>query len=146
MRQQQATTVVPLPLATVETRLRDVECWPRFLQGIASIRYTSHERYLFTFADGRDHREIKMVVKLRYRDHCFVWHGIAGPTVRGSLKLTPVDDSHTAVTLVRASWPVDLRSGMAEMMMPRTATATTDLHLLERYLVKDQVPASDPPV
>ena len=35
MRQQQATTVVPLPLATVEKRLRDVESWSQFLQGVA---------------------------------------------------------------------------------------------------------------
>jgi len=103
MRQQQATTIVPLPLATVEKRLRDVESWSEFLEGVASIRYTSHERYVFTLADGRDRREIKMVVKLRYQDHCFVWHGIAGPTVRGSLKLSPVDDKHTSVTLVVAA-------------------------------------------
>jgi hypothetical protein len=135
MRQQQATTVVPLPLATVEQRLREVESWSQFLQGVESIRYTSHERYLFTLADGRDHREIKMVVKLRYQDHCFVWHGIAGPTVRGSLKLHPVDDRHTSVTLVVASLPTDLRSGVAEMMMPNSSTAMFDVRLLEKYLL-----------
>ena len=136
MRQQQATTVVPFPLATVEKRLRDVESWSEFLEGVDSIRYTSHERYLFALADGRDHREIKMVVKLRYQDHCFVWHGIAGPTVRGSLKLVAVDDRHTTVTLVVASLPIDLRSGMAEMMMPNSSTAMFDARLLEKYLIK----------
>jgi|tagenome__1003787_1003787.scaffolds.fasta_scaffold19498176_1 hypothetical protein len=136
MRQQQATTIVPLPLATVEKRLRDVESWSEFLEGVASIRYTSHERYVFTLADGRDRREIKMVVKLRYQDHCFVWHGIAGPTVRGSLKLSPVDDKHTSVTLVVASLPTDLRSGMVEMMMPNSSTAMCDVQLLERHLLK----------
>ena len=143
MRQQQATTVVPLALATVEQRLRDVESWSEFLQGIASIRYTSHERYLFTLADGRDHRQIKMVVKLRYRDHCFVWHGIAGPTIRGSLKLVPVDDRHTAVTLMVASLPTGLRSGMAEMIMPSSSTADLDVHLLERYLARTVVAAEN---
>jgi hypothetical protein len=137
MRQQQATTIVPLPLETVEKRLRDVESWSDFLQGIASIRYTSHERYVFTLADGRDHREIKMVVKLRYRDHCFVWHGIAGPTVRGSMKLVPVDDRHTAVTLELASLPIDLRSGVAEMVIPSSSTASLDLRLLEKHLSHD---------
>ena len=141
MRQQQATTVVPLPLATVEKRLRDVESWSEFLQGIGSIRYTSHERYLFTLSDGRDHREIKMVVKLRYQDHCFVWHGIAGPTVRGSLKLVAVDEAHTAITLVMASLPTNLRSGVAEMITPRSSTASLDLRLLEKHLVKN--PAAD---
>lgn len=136
MRQQQATTVVPLPLATVEKRLRDVESWSEFLQGIGSIRYTSHERYLFTLADGRDHREIKMVVKLRYHDHCFVWHGIAGPTVRGSLKLVAVDERHTAITLVVASLPDGFRSGIAEMMMPNSSTAGLDVRLLEKHLIR----------
>lgn len=128
--------MVPLSLATVEQRLRDVESWSEFLAGVDSIRYTSHERYLFTLADGRDHREIKMVVKLRYQDHCFVWHGIAGPTVRGSLKLLAIDDRHTAVTLVVASLPIDVRSGMAEMMMPNSSTAMFDARLLEKYLIR----------
>ena len=142
MRQQQATAVVPFPLTTVEKRLRDVESWSQFLQGIESIRYTSHERYLFTLADGRDHRQIKMVVKLRYRDHCFVWHGIAGPTVRGSLKLTAVDERHTSITLMVASLPTDVRSGMAEMMMPHSSIAMMDLQLLEKYLISSLVAES----
>jgi len=136
MRQQQATTVVPLPLATVERQLRDVESWSEFLQGIGSIRYTSHERYLFTLADGRDHRELKMVVKLRYQDHCFVWHGLSGPAMRGTLKLTAVDDRHTALTLVVATMPAGLRSGWAEMIMPSMSTAMVDVCLLEKHLIR----------
>jgi hypothetical protein len=135
MRQQQATTVVPLPLATAERRLRDVESWSQFLQGIESIKFTSHERYLFTLHDGHDHREIKMVVKLRYQDHCFAWHAVTGPTVRGTLKLSAVDDRHTAVTLVVASMPANLRSGMAEMVMPNNSTAMVDVRLLEKHLM-----------
>jgi hypothetical protein len=115
-----------------------VESWPRFLHGVAAIRCTSHERYLFTLADGRDHREITMVVKLRHHDHCFVWHGIAGPNVRGSLRLAAVDDRHTSLTLVRSGLPADLRAGMAEMLMPRTATATTDLRQLEQHLLQNE--------
>jgi hypothetical protein len=137
MRQQQATTVVPLPLPTVEKRLRDVESWSQFLQGIGSIKCTSHERYLFTLDDGRDHREVKMVVKLRYQDHCFVWHGLTGPAVRGSLKLAPVDERHTAVTLELAILPAGLRSGVADMITPPGSTAVLDLRLLEKHLLRD---------
>jgi hypothetical protein len=136
MRHQEATTVVALPLADVEHRLRQVEAWSEFLHGIESIEYSSHERYVFKLADGRDRRELKCVVKLLYRDHCFVWHGLSGPAWRGSLKLAPVDENHTAVTLAMASLPVDLRSGFTEMLMPNTATATHDLRLLEQHLVK----------
>jgi hypothetical protein len=136
MRHQEATTVVALPLADVESRLRQVEAWSKFLHGIESIEYASHERYLFRLADGRDRRELKVVVKLLYRDHCFVWHGLSGPAWRGSLKLTPVDDHHTAVTLAMGSLPVDLRSGLSEMLMPKTTTALHDLRMLEQHLVQ----------
>jgi uncharacterized membrane protein len=136
MRQQQATTVVPLPLATVQTRLRDVESWPQFLRGVESIRCTSHERYLFSLADGRDRRQVKMVVKLRYREHCFAWHGLSGPAVRGSLKLAVVDERHTAVTLTVASLPPGIRAGIAEMMFPSSSTATVDIRLLEKHLLR----------
>ncbi len=76
-----------------------------------------------------------MVVKLRYKDHCFVWHGIAGPSVRGSLKLVAVDERHTAVTLVEASLPVDLRSGMSEMLFPAGSGAAVDVRHLEKHLI-----------
>ena len=136
MRQQQATTVVPLPLATVEKQLRHVESWSEFLQDIESIRFTSHERYLFTLNDGYGRRDIKMVVKLRYQDHCFTWHEIGAPPVRGSLKLVAVDDRHTAVTLVEASMPASMRSGMAEMVMPNGSAAMVDVRLLEKHLIR----------
>jgi hypothetical protein len=134
MRHQVATTIVPLPLAEVETRLRDVESWANFLDGIGSIRCTGHERYVFNLADGRDRREVKVAVKLLYKDHCFVWHGLAGPALRGTLKLAPTGPRHTAVTLSLASYPTDLVSGLAEMLMPRTTTAVLDLQLLEKHL------------
>jgi len=144
MRQQQATTVVPLPLAAVETRLRDVESWSQFLLGIESIKFTSFERYLFTLADGRDHREIKTVVKLRYKDHCFAWHPVSGSGVRGTLKLAPLDDRHTEVTLTVASMPPDLRAGVAEMMMPSSSTAQCDVRLLEKHLLESPAAGADP--
>jgi hypothetical protein len=136
MRQQQATTVVPLALDTVEKRLRDVESWSQFLQDVDAIKYTSHERYLFTLNDGYCRRDIKMVVKLRYHDHCFAWHEVSGPAVRGSVKLTPVDDRHTAVTLTEASMPASVRSGMAEMVMPNGSAAMMDIRLLEKHLTR----------
>jgi hypothetical protein len=135
MRHQEAKTVVALALPVIEDRLRAVETWSQFLHGIESIEYASHERYVFKLADGRDRRQLKVVVKLLRRDHCFVWHGVSGPAWRGSLKLSPVDDTHTAVTLRMDSFPVDLRSGLAEMLLPNPTVALHDLRLLERHLV-----------
>lgn len=135
MRHQEATTVVALPLSEVEARLRQVEAWSEFLHGIESIQYVSHERYVFKLADGRDRRELKVVVKLLYRDHCFVWHGLSGPAWKGSLKLAPIDDRHTAVTLTMDSLPIDLRSGLSEMLLPNPTTARRDVRLLERHLL-----------
>lgn len=143
MRQQEATGVVSLPLATVESRLRDVESWTRFLPAVGSIRYTSHERYLFTLADRHDHREITTVVRLRHREHCFVWYGLAGPSspggIKGAIKLTPVGERLTGVTLRLAVMPGDFRGGMAEMLMPNAngSTVRRDLQLLERHLRED---------
>lgn len=134
MRHQEATTVVPLPLAEIESRLRQVESWSNFLEGISSIRCTGHERYVFNLADGRDHRELKVAVRLLYQDHCFVWRGLSGPQLRGALKLAATDERHTAVTLTLASHPTDFLSGLAEMVMPKTRTADIDLQRLEKYL------------
>jgi hypothetical protein len=127
----------------VERRLRDVESWSEFLAGIESITFTSHERYRFTLHEGSDHREVKMVVKLRYQDHCFAWHEISGPPVRGSLKLVAVDDRHTALTLVVASMPATLRSGVAEMMMPNNSTAMVDVRLLEKHLIRSSAAGAE---
>ena len=139
MRHQEATTVVPMPLDVILTRLRDVESWSEFMLGIEWIRCTGHERYAFKLADGRDRRELKVVVRLHPREHCFVWHGLANPSWRGKLKLTEVDDRHTSVTLSLESLPPDLRSGVAEWLMPKTSTAVRDLQLLERHLVGPRV-------
>jgi len=144
MRHQEATTVVPLPLAAVQGRLRDVESWSKFLHGIESIRFTSHERYVFTLRDGRDCRDLSLVVKLQHRDHCFVWHELSGPFWRGSLKLAGIDHRHTAVTLALASLPTGLRSGLAEMMMlTNNAVAHLDLKLLERHLTTPELTFSE---
>jgi hypothetical protein len=137
MRQQEATTIVSLPLATAERRLRDVESWPLFLHDIGSIRCTSHERYVFTLNEGRNRREIKMVVRLRYREHCFVWHPITGPAVRGQLKLTAVDAGHTAVRLRMSTLPGGVAANLAEMLMPGGSAAKIDLQRLERHLLHD---------
>jgi len=135
---------VSLPLDEVQKRLRDVESWSEFLRGIESVRRTSHERYAFQLADGRDHRELRVVVRLRCRDHCFVWHELSGPAWRGWLKLSWVADSRTMITLALESAPVDLLSGMAEWLMPMTSTAVLDLQLLERYLVVAAQPQLQP--
>jgi hypothetical protein len=128
-----------MPLDAVLARLRDVESWSEFMLGIEWIRCTGHERYAFKLADGRDRRELKVVVKLHHRDHCFVWHGVANPSWRGKLKLTEADDRHTSITLALESLPVDLRSGVADWLMPKTSTAVRDLQLLEHHLVGPRV-------
>jgi hypothetical protein len=138
-----ATRVVPLPRNEVEARLRDVPSWSAFLEGVGSIRYVSPERYVFTLNDGHEHRELKMVVRLRYRDHQFVWHGLGGAqgsVLRGSLRLEADDDHRTSVTLSMFSYPADFRSGVAELLLPHNTRVVADLELLERFLVGDGRP------
>jgi hypothetical protein len=145
MGQDVATRTIPLPLDQVEVRLQDVESWSSFLKGVGSIRLVSPERYIFTLNDDRDQRELKMVVRLQFRDHRFVWHGLGGAQgslLRGSLELKPADDERrTAVTLSRFSYPADLQSDAAELLAPASTRAVIDLQLLERFLIEGPQPS-----
>jgi hypothetical protein len=135
MKPHKASTIVALPLTVVQTRLQDVESWSQFLLGIESISRTGHERYAFKLADGRDHRELTVMVKLLPGTHCFVWRQVSERTWHGQLKLAPVDTRHTSITLSLASLPIDLRSAVAEWL-PTPSTAAADLLLLEKCLLQ----------
>jgi hypothetical protein len=148
MGQEAATRTIPLPLDQVEVLLRDVESWSSFLVGVGSIRLISPERYIFTLSEGRGQRELKMVVRLRFRNHAFIWHGLGGAqgsVLRGSLELAPAGERQTSVTLTMFSYPADLRSGVAEMLLPHSTRAVVDLQLLERFLIDEPEPSAPGP-
>jgi hypothetical protein len=135
MRSQEAATVVALPMKEVERRLRQVEGWPQFLIGVEQVSPMSHERYLFSLADGRDRRDAVVLVRWHHDTRCMTWRALDGPMYKGSLTVKPVDDRHTAVELSIAAHPSRLGEALAEMAMPRMFRARHDLDLLENHLL-----------
>ena len=134
MRHQEATTTVALPVARVERFVADVEQWPRFVEGLDSVRRTAHERYVFCVHDGRDRRESVVVVRRDAAHHTVTWRSLEGPEFSGCIALAAVDDGHTRVRLELRRHPGTFLAGLAEMVLPRTDRATHDLEALEAAL------------
>jgi hypothetical protein len=138
MRHQAASTTISLPLREVESRLADVETWPRFLIGLDSCERIGHERYRFRLRDGRDRREATVVVRWRPTDSSFVWRALEGPTYTGRLESRALDDKHTQVSLDLTCHPGCLSAGLAEMVMPGLGRAEHDLRNLEEVLLSKE--------
>src|SRR5512144_3168210 len=136
MRQQEATTVISAPLAQVEEMLTDVTAWPAFLVGLESVERLGHERYRFHLADGRDRRDVVVCVRHQPALHAFSWKALEGPAYRGRLDLSALDGRHTSVRLTLTSHPGTLWAAVAEMLMPRTSLADTDLQRLDQLAAR----------
>jgi uncharacterized membrane protein len=137
MAQQEASTIVPVPLATVEARLRQVERWPEFLIGLQHAAKTGPDRYRFTLNDGARPREVDVAVVRHARDHRTLWRSLSGPSCRGEWRLTPVDAAHTRVQLTLAVDPAGFFQGLAEMLGTSKDTAACDLQQLEAFLTAE---------
>lgn len=131
---QQATVVVSVPLAEAEVKLRDVECWPRFLIGLEEATKTAYERYLFVVREGRRTREVQVCVVDHPREHRISWRALARPAFDGELRLHPVDDRHTRVTLTLVAEPAGFLAGLSEMVGSSASTATLAVQQLDAFL------------
>lgn len=134
MSHQEATSVVPLPLDEVEERLRDVETWPLFIEGLELITKTAHQRYRMVVRSGRTTREVHAAVLEHPKENRFSWKSLGGPRYDGELRLTAVDDRHTRIKLVFTADPVGFVSGLAEMFGTKNDTAEIDLGKLAEHL------------
>lgn len=134
MSHQEATTIIPQPLAAVEERLRNVETWPQFLIGLILATKTAHERYRMVVRSGRTKREINAAVHHDLRDHRFTWKALEGPRYEGEIRLAEVDEEHTRVRLVFTSDPVGFTAGIQEMFSGSNDLANVDLARLEGHL------------
>lgn len=135
MTHQEATAVVPVPLADVESRLTDVTRWSTFLAGVREVTETSFQRYRFVIADGGDAvREVDAAVVPHPREHRFAWHSLAGPRFDGEIRLSAVDDRHTRVHLSLVAEPAGFLAGLTEMLGTAHSTATVDLQRLEAHV------------
>lgn len=136
MTHQQAVSVVPVPLETVERRLRDVGGWPQFLLGLERVVETSFGRYTFTVADGSKTRDIGVAVTAHPGEHRIVWHALTGPRYDGEVRLTAVDAHHTRVALSLTAEPAGFLAGLSDFVRSGSSTAVLDLQRLEAMVVR----------
>jgi uncharacterized membrane protein len=147
MTHQEASAVVSLPVAEVETRLRQVEQWPNFLIGVDGVTTSSFERYAFTVRSGRHTRVVPVAVLARPREHRIAWRALAGPAFDGEFRLHALDDGRTRVVLSLTAEPAGFLAGLGEMVGSSTSmsTAMLDLQRLEAFLAGTGAPATGEP-
>jgi hypothetical protein len=129
--QQQASLTLAVPLPEIERILRDVTGWDHFLVGVKSVVKTSHERYRFRLADGR---EIPVAVHFHPQAHRFTWHTLSGPPFDGVLHLAEAGPTHTRVTLHLTTRPAGTMANLLEMLATSTSRAAVDLLWLDNYV------------
>jgi uncharacterized membrane protein len=134
MSHQEAISTVPQPLALVEERLREVESWPMFLEGLELVTKTGHHRYRMVVRSGRSTREVNVAVIPHPREHRFTWKATEGPRYEGEIRLAAVDEAHTQVRLKIVTYPAGFVAGLNEMFGSSNDAARVDLARLEDHL------------
>jgi uncharacterized membrane protein len=134
MAHQEATSVVPLPLAAVYERLRDVESWPMFIEGLELVTKTAHQRYRMVVRSGRTAREVSAAVLDHPKEHRFSWRSLGGPRYDGEIRLSAIDDRLTRIKLTFTADPVGFMAGISEMFGTSNDTAQIDMRRLEEHL------------
>jgi uncharacterized membrane protein len=135
MTHQQAVSVVPASLESVERRLRAVGDWPEFLLGLERVAETSFGRYTFTVKEGTKERDVEVAVVAHPGEHRIVWHALAGPRFDGEVRLTAIDAHHTRVTLSLTAEPAGFLSALSDFVRSPATTATLDLQRLETMVL-----------
>ncbi|HET9656888.1 MAG TPA: SRPBCC family protein [Kineosporiaceae bacterium] len=135
MTHQEATAVVNLPVADVETRLRDVGSWPRFVVGLEDVVKTAHERYTFSVRDGHSTREVPVCAIPHPREHRVSWKALSGPAFDGEFRLHPENDRQTRVTVSMVAEPAGFLANLSELFRSSTTTAEIVLQRLDAFLV-----------
>lgn len=135
MTHQDATSVVTLPVEQVYAGLSDVEAWPKFLLGVAAVRRTAHERYVFTVADAASRtRDVEVAVGHHPAEHRIAWHALSGAKFDGEIRMSPVGEGHTRVHLQLVAEPAGFLAGVAEMVGATVPAAMLDLQRMETLL------------
>lgn len=140
MTRQEATTVLAVPLAEVESTVCDVARWPAFLTGLESVEATGFERYRFTVTDG-GRRTVDVCVVPHPAEHRISWRGLSGPRYTGEWRLHAVDAGHTRVDLTMTADPHGMAAGFRELLGERHPTAQLCLHRLDG-VVRGGAPAA----
>ena len=135
MTHQQAVSVIPASLESVERRLRNVGDWPSFLLGLERVTETSFGRYVFTVKDGAKSRDVKVAVVAHPGEHRLLWHALEGARFDGEVRLTAVDPHHTRVSLSLTAEPAGFLAGLSDFVRSSSTTAMLDLQRLEAMVL-----------
>jgi uncharacterized membrane protein len=139
MTHQEATTVVAASLEQVEVALRDVTGWTGFLVGLEDVVRTSFGRYTFTIRHGtKTLRTVDVAVVAHPKEHRTVWRSLSGPRFDGEVRLQPVDQGRTRVSLSLTAEPQGLAAGLGDMFAARGSRAVLDLQRLEELVAAAQ--------
>lgn len=131
MTHQDASYVINLPVELVETILRDVARWPRFVAGVHSVEKTSFERYVFHIQDSGRLREVPVVLVVHPTARRITWHAHSGPAFNGEFRLTSLDRHRTRVHLIMVAEPAGFLSALGDMLGSGASTAELTLQRLD---------------
>lgn len=137
----EAMAVVGLPLSVVETQLWDVTQWSTFLSGLAAVRRSSHERYVFTVRQGRREQDVLVAVRWQARDHRFTWRSLEGVPWDGTIRLAPINGRRTRLHLARRAYPRSFAASIVELFGGGVPDPSADLQRLQDRLAVLPVPA-----
>lgn len=138
MLHNSASTIVNLPTAEVVDRLRHVEGWRAFLDGVLDITRVTRDRYTFTVQTARGARQRDVRVHVAQHGRRLSWRALSGPRYQGVVHLTPVDGRRTLVKLSVIDMPYGIVASFTEMVMHREE-AVVDLQRLEQYLRAEHI-------
>jgi hypothetical protein len=136
MTHQEASTVLTVPLETLQAALRNVEDWTAFIVGVSKITKRAHERYVFELGEDDRTREVPTVVRLNHRDHCFTWHAVSGPRFEGCLRLAALDGHRTRVTLEITEHPHGFMGNLTDLVAHDRRHAALDIQRLQSYAAR----------
>lgn len=136
MSHNAASTVVNLPMHEVSDRLRRVEGWREFLDGVSDISKVTHDRFTFTVATATGVRRRDVRVYHAEDGHRFSWKAVKGPRFTGVIHLSAVDGRRTMIRLSVIDMPYGIIASFTDMVMHREE-AVVDLQRLEDYLRRE---------
>jgi uncharacterized membrane protein len=143
MTHHEASTVVNLPVAEIETQLRRIEEWPQYVPGVESVTRTAFERYVFRVRSGDDIRDVHVAVVAHPRDHRITWRALSGPAYGGEFRLHS-EGQRTRVGLSLTAEPAGFLSVVTELVAGSTAAADVGLQRMEAHLFGADTGAAAP--
>jgi uncharacterized membrane protein len=139
MTHQDASHVINLPLELIETALRDVDRWPRFVVGVQSVEKTSFERYVFRIEEDGQLREVPVAVVAHPAEHRITWRVQSGPAFDGEFRLTSVEERRTLAQLIMTAEPTGFLAALSDMFGGHASMAELTLQRLDTEVIGSEM-------